>query len=359
MKYTCNECQHEFEGNDFTTECEACHSPKIRVSKMSSDIPWRKIFFGVFVLIALIFSLRTCSKTDDEGDDSCQKPVYSAIFTQSENQWKVECQAKCDNGTVRNVPLGLIKEIINVGTKNELSFDNKTGELFLCYEDTIPSTFRVIWDNPEHTPVKITKALSIKGPLNSNANCAIIPDWERDFKTSINSKNCDITLSIKTKDNSRKNQIERGGIWISINGKMGNYQKRNSWSPISEGQKRWDLWIVCNNKNDTIEAHTINGQSYTCAPPLSVEDLATVTKDLESNFKMLLQDCSNKSILKRLSKILKPIVVDGKIDEEKGDWTFLYASIIAGCPNTKYELTAPIKLSQNGRKAYIRIKELR
>ena len=67
MKYTCNECQHEFDGNDFTTECEACHSPKIRVSKMSSDIPWRKIFFGVFVLIALIFSLRTCSKTDDEG----------------------------------------------------------------------------------------------------------------------------------------------------------------------------------------------------------------------------------------------------------------------------------------------------
>ena len=354
MNFICNDCNHEFEGNDFTTECVACNSANIKAKSERPPIPWKKVLIGLGIALVLILMTKMCG-----GDDTLTPPpppggqTHIVKFENSGATWKVVLQKINNNGqTVADFP-ERIQKIINNSTNRPVSFDGGTGELFPCLSDTLESTFSFIFKDPKSSAKVISSHLSISGSVNPNAECPLTAE-EDDFGFITNSDNCQV--SIKILSQSRKSEIEKGGIWISVNGKNGEYEKRTSWNPINEKLKKWDVFIVCNSRTDTVEIAKKNGQSYTCSLPLSPEELKSIESAINNNLNSLLLNCNSRKALKELSRLLRSIKVKGEIDSKPCDWAELYARIIAGCPNTMYELASPVVLSKDGKSIGIKIK---
>ncbi|MDA8581751.1 hypothetical protein N9K95_02725 [Schleiferiaceae bacterium] len=354
MNFICNDCNHEFVGNDFTTECVACNSANIKVKSERPPIPWKKFLIGLGITLLIILMTKMCS-----GDDAPPSPpppggqTHIVKFENSGATWKVVLQKINNNGqTVADFP-ERIQKIINNSTNRPVSFDGDTGELFPCLSDTVESTFSFIFKDPKSSAKVISSHLSISGSVNSNAECPLTAE-EDDFGFNTNSENCQV--SIKIISQSRKSEIEKGGIWISVNGKNGKYEKRISWNPINENLKKWDVFIVCNNRKDTVEIAKKNGQSYTCSLPLTPPEHDLIQKAIKNNMNSLLDNCDSRVALKELSTLLEKIKVKGEINSKQCDWAELYNKINAGCPNTMYELASPIALSKDGKSVVIKIK---
>lgn len=355
MNFICNDCNHEFVGNDFTTECVACNSANIKAKSERPPIPWKKVLIGLGIALVLILMTKMCS-----GGDTLPPPIpggrptHIVEFENSGATWKVVLQKINSNGqTAADFP-ERIQKIINKNTNRPVSFDGDTGELFPCLSDTLKSTsFKIIFKNPISRANDVSSHLSISGSVNPNAACPLTAE-EDDFSFTTNSDNCQV--SIKILSQSRKSEIEKGGIWISVNGKNGRYEKRTSWNPINEKLKKWDVFIVCNSRTDTVEIAKKNGQSYTCSLPLSLEELQVIESAINKNLNSLLLNCNSRKALKELSRLLRTITVKGEIDSKPCDWAELYAKIIAGCPKTMYELASPIALSKDGKSVAIKIK---
>lgn len=354
MKFNCTDCQSEFEGNDFTTECEICNSTKIKASESGTKVPWKKVSLGVGILVLVIFLIKNCSGREIDSTGPGGGPhTYTVEIKQVDTKWKVEANRAETNGSTTNA-LPFIKKIINKSNQEEISFNSKTGELYLCSSDTLFTTnLEIVW-REKGRKTNVSKKLSIVGPLSQNANCPIIPG-PADFTFSTNPNTCEISLSVV--DPSRRNQIEKGDLSISINGMNGMFKKRTSWNPIDEGLSVWDVFVICNNKRDTIEFKKINGQSYTCALPMSVPERRRLEGELQKEFDILLKSCDDRKTLKRLSVMLKSIKVIGEINGNKCDWADVYSTIIAGCPSSTYEMVEPIQISSSGNSASIKIRQ--
>jgi|SaaInlStandDraft_1057018.scaffolds.fasta_scaffold02756_2 hypothetical protein len=353
MNFICNDCNHEFEGNDFTTECVACNSANIKAKSERPPIPWKKVLIGLGMALVLIFITKMCGGGDTPPPPHPEGPTYIVKFENSGAIWKVVLQRINNNGqTAADFP-ERIQKIINNSTNRPVSFDGDTGELFPCLSDTLESTFSFIFKDPKSSAKVVSSHLSISGSVNPNAECPLTAEAD-DFSFTPNPDNCQISIKIISK--SRKSEIEKGGIWISVNGKNGKYEKRSSWNPINEKLKKWDVFLVCNNRKDTVEIAKRNGQSYTCSLPLSPKELKSIESAISNNLNLLLVNCNSRKALKELSRLLRTITVKGEIDSKPCDWAALYAKIIAGCPNTMYELVSPIALSKDGKSVAIKIK---
>lgn len=353
MNFICNDCNHEFEGNDFTTECVACNSANIKAKSERPPIPWKKVLIGLGMALVLIFITKMCGGGDTLPPPPPEGPTYIVKFENSGAIWKVVLQRINNNGqTAADFP-ERIQKIINNSTNRPVSFDGDTGELFPCLSDTLESTFSFIFKDPKSSAKVVSSHLSISGSVNPNAECPLTAE-EDDFSFTPNPDNCQVSIKIISK--SRKSEIEKGGIWISVNGKNGKYEKRSSWNPINEKLKKWDVFLVCNNRKDTVEIAKRNGQSYTCSLPLSPKELKSIESAISNNLNLLLVNCNSRKALKELSRLLRTITVKGEIDSKPCDWAALYAKIIAGCPNTMYELVSPIALSKDGKSIAIKIK---
>lgn len=353
MNFICNDCNHEFEGNDFTTECVACNSANIKAKSERPPVPWKKVLIGLGIALALILMTKMCGGNDTLPPPPPGRQTHIVKFENSGATWKVVLQKINSNGqTVADFP-ERIQRIINNSTNRPVSFDGDTGEIFPCLSDTLESTFSFIFKDPKSSAKVISSHLSISGSVNPNAECPLTAE-EDDFGFITNSDNCQI--SIKILSQSRKSEIEKGGIWISVNGKNGEYEKRTSWNPINEKLKKWDVFIVCNSRTDTVEIARKNGQSYTCSLPLSPDSLQSIESAINNNLNSLLLNCNSREALKELSRLLLKIKVKGEIDGKPCDWAELYAKIIAGCPKKMYELASPIALSKDGKSIAIKIK---
>lgn len=351
MKFICTDCQHEFDGNDFTTECVACNSSKIKTITGGPNIPWKKILAGFGIVLLLIFLTRMCG-----GDESPlpEQLEYKVTFENKGNSWRVVLKQSRNGQTIDAFP-DVIDKIINKGTKRPVNFNFTTGELFPCADDTVESNFVFHFKNPIAIakPNMILGHLTIDGSVSPNALCPLTAQ-EDDFIFNTNSNNCDININIKS--DSRRTQLEKGGIWISVSGKNGEYKRRTSWNPINEGLKKWDVYIVCNNRMDTVKMAKRNEQSYTCSLPCPSNENLSKQSAISEKFLEVLSNCENRGPLRELSNLLAPIRVDGEIDNVDCDWATLYATIIAGCPNTMYELESPIQLSKSCKSVSIKIK---
>jgi len=354
MKFICNDCGHEFEGNDFTTECVSCNSKNIKNIANGPDIPWKKILIGLGIVLVLLLLTKMRSGSDSTVSAGLNSTECRVKFENSGATWKVVLKMVDKNGQTQSEFPDRIKKIINKSTNRPVSFDRNTGELFPCLPDTVESTFSFIFKDPTFKANDIKEHLSISGPVNPKAECPLTAE-EDDFGYTTNSDNCEISIYVKSQ--SRKLEIEKGGIWISINGENGNYAKRTSWNPINESLKKWDVYIVCNSRKDTVALAKRNGQSYTCSPPCPSNEHQSKETDISNKIYEVLSNCDSRKALKDLSNSVAGVKVLGEIDNEKCDWATLYATVIAGCPNTMYELASPIALSKDCKSVIIKIKK--
>ncbi|MDA8571067.1 hydrogenase maturation nickel metallochaperone HypA [Schleiferiaceae bacterium] len=360
MKYSCKDCGHEFEGNDFTTECESCNSSNIQVSsKGNSKLPWNKVLPIIGGIVLLIMLLKTCGK-DSERSDLEENVIVVVEFQQDKTYgWKVTAEKRSSQGGIDPFNLNGIEKIFNNTAKKEVEFDNVSGQLYLCYEDTIPSEFKFYFKNLQFSSKPIKRKLSLRGVPDGKAKCPINASWS-DFTCATNPDDCAISIKVKKSSADRQSQIEDGGIWISVNGKNGSYSKRSSWNPIQEKLAKWDVWIVCNEKNDTIQVYDgmRTGQKYSCKLPMDPKTRQALENKINKQFNTFTTDCTNKKLLKALNNSISGLKVIGEIDGlGKMDWGDVYTAIIAKCPQ-KYKLVAPIKISSDGKSAEIRIRKI-
>ena len=265
LRYTCSDCQHEWNGNDFTTECSNCNSHEISISK-SGPTPvgfkFKKILLVVSAFVILLILVNYFRPPVPGGEGRLNFPTKVKIM-ESDNDWIFKAYFTDDQGTRRDLRPSEIKEIRNVSANNTaVMFDKKTGQIFPCYKDTNQANYKFIFKNPVYSPASRSAKLELyRNEPNALAKCPVYVKSD-DFKV-VEVLNCEYELRITNKDKG----IFKENLKISVNGINGPYTKDFRWNPSEMGLKIINVFILFNSESDTVKGYYQNGNSYRyCAP---------------------------------------------------------------------------------------------
>lgn len=281
INYKCGDCQHEFTGNDFTTECAQCNSSNIKRNKgggINKNV-LRIILIAVAVIIVLIIIARACNGPDESPNQIPNDSSMSTDFEVYEKNKSLFFRAWGNSSTgVRTqiAPQG-VSAIRNELTNSDIAF-SKEGQLFVCPSDTgnvvpLKITFK------EKTLLDSRKSFSISlfGKMaDPNAKCPVICAWD-DFRIS-GPKNCEYSLQITEK--GKQKGISPANIKLSISGLEGPYQKELKWKAEDSPNNKFEIYIVYNDDKDTLKGYYQNGGAYPDCAECTAERASEITRRL-------------------------------------------------------------------------------
>jgi hypothetical protein len=296
IRYACDDCSHEFNGNDFTDECPNCGSRNIEpssdnpgggissgLSRLFVFINNNKVVFGL-ILIGLIVLL-VFSKKEVESNVE-----YSITISQPNGaNYLAVGMRRLDETTNKllEVPstriLSLIekKVIINNGDPIDIQDDNR---IYLCprYEGAIrikitPKPLTKIKGLGVNKKTKVIASnFKLDGILESDkANCPALPLNPSEIEIRFE-RNCKLRVVV-TRD------LRGKSVLVSVSGKDGAYEKRLEWDRKSLVEKRQDVWVIIegNDKATATPAITNGNKIPDCGCPATPEAIKVFIQEFK------------------------------------------------------------------------------
>jgi len=348
MKYKCKECQHLFEGNDFTTECLQCNSPNIVVQKSGGTLnnaTTKKILIGVGIVFFLLALLKGCGNNDDLGDSSSTQKVVVAINKKDQAFFFSAYILDAMGKKTEIQPYG-VEKIKNTHTNTEVAF-NKNGQLFLCYTDTGLTNLKFIFKDAELKDTTVTEILTLFGKApSSDAKCPIVLSWDDFIVSSL--KNCEYELQLSPSGSKRP--ISLTNVKVSVSGINGPYTDKKKWHSDVAPNRKFEIYLLYNEK-DTIKGYFRNGGNYPpCIPwtPSKATELAQRIMSLANAY-------GAKPSQRSLSRPFRELIFSFSnqvitLDGQKVDMADLENTMSTEYENTgrKYKLSASPTFNADG-----------
>lgn len=262
MKYKCNDCQHVFEGNDFTTECPQCNSNNIVLQKPMDPIDIaiiKRILIGVGVIIIILLLFRFCDGEPDESDNGDLDSLTVGVDIQQKgNGYFFSAYTKDKKGKRTVIQAYGVEKIRNTLTNKEVAFNKKNGQLFICFTDTGSTSLKFIFKDSDLSDTVWTGDLHLFGKApSSEAKCPITLSWD-DFRV-VRLKNCEYELQLSPSGSKRPISLKY--VKISINGINGPYTHKLKWNADDAPNRKFDIYLLYDEK-DTIKGYKLNGGDY-------------------------------------------------------------------------------------------------
>jgi DNA-directed RNA polymerase subunit RPC12/RpoP len=315
IRYKCDDCSHEFDGNDFTDECPKCSSRNIvPLSSTSAGgvgdiiknaqvfIKNNKIIVGI--LAAIVIILLCYYKFSDE-----PKVEYDVEIIQPEDANYLEVKMKETNKQF-DVPakkiLRLIerKVIINNGDPVEIQDDNK---IYLC-PNYVGSVRITITSKPltklkglsEDKKTKVESCnFKLDGITESGkANCPTLRLNPSEFQVKFE-KGCKLRVVVSR-------NLKGKSVFVSVTGPDGPFENKTVWDRKSLVNKKQDVWVVIegNDKSTATPAITNGVDIDDCGCPTLPKDIQALKEEfkrLANNFGL---DPRNRDAQKSFQKFL-------------------------------------------------------
>ena len=344
LKYTCSDCQHEWNGNDFTTECPNCGSHEISIVKSGSSAVGSKskkiaLIAGSVILLLILVNIFRPNPSDNTVDSSF---TTSVRIIESENNWVFKANFTDSEGIRRDIRASEIREIKNVSANNTaVIFDKKTGQIFPCFKDTNQANYRFIFKNPVYSSASRSAKLDLYGKEpNALAKCPIYVK-SSDFKV-VEIGNCEYELKVTNRDKG----IFRENLKISVNGINGPYTKNFRWNPSEIGLKIINIFVLFNLDSDTVKDYFQNGNSYRyCAPcneQTRVDDALKIKELAQAYF----LDPDRKNQMKFRDKVLSFKNLSLKLDGQSIDISDLINAVRTGSKGN-YSIIGSLKIGED------------
>jgi hypothetical protein len=348
MKYKCKECQHLFEGNDFTTECLQCNSPNIVVQKSGGTLnkaTTKKILIGIGLIILLILLLKACGNDDGLGDSGNTLKVVVKIEPRDQAFFFTAYTLDAMGKKTEIQPYG-VEKIKNTHTNSEVAF-NKNGQLFLCYTDTGLTNLKFIFKDAELKDTTVPHKLTLFGKApSSDAKCPIVLTWD-DFEVS-GPKNCVYELQL-TPSGSRR-PISLTNVKVSVSGINGPYTDKIKWHSDDAPNRKFEIYLLYNEK-DTIKRYFRNGGDY----PKCIPWTPSMATELAQRIMSLANAYGAKPSQRSLSRPFRELIFSFSnqvitLDGQKVDMADLENTMSTEYDNTgrKYRLSASPTFNADG-----------
>jgi hypothetical protein len=260
FRYKCNNCGHQFAGNDFTTNCpiDGCNSNNITREKGGFKLN-KKILFLIGAVLLIILMIVIFSR-EDKTESEPKPPTKTVTLDVKEinHDWYFTINIK-EGKENRDFNYNELESIINSNTGRAIEFNIENKKLLLCYSDTGATILKLKLknDDPNIKIVDTTLQLSLFGKEpDADANCPVI---FRSTDFTIQEVYCDMKFDfMDTAAPFDKNKIK-----ISLNGKAGNYRSKLTWSKQDIMTDKYDIWIVYDN-TDTVPWQSNNNPVKSC-----------------------------------------------------------------------------------------------
>tara|TARA_B100000780_G_scaffold279200_1_gene256420 strand:- start:8851 stop:9912 length:1062 start_codon:yes stop_codon:yes gene_type:complete len=350
MKYKCNDCGHEAEGNDFTTECESCDNSNIQILKSRVKLPWRIILSAVGIIIMFSVVLRKCNKTNRlEGQEKLAPTDVTIKLGDNGVDWFFYATYTSVDGKIKLDP-SQVKEIRY--KKHKMSFNSTTGQLYPCLKDSVATKYDFHFKNPVYNSASSNKIALANNKAYPKANCPLIITWE-DLNVNIIS-DCRYEISLTT----RGERIDLKKLKISLTGINGPYLSNFIWSPTNEGLKKKDIFIIYNSDADTLKNCPYNGQSYNPCSICTAEQIESRKVLITEAAKAYLGQPTDREKSRPFRDLLMKISIrEISVNGKSYDWADLSAIVQEGdskTPKVKYQLEK-VEITNNCNHVLLRV----
>jgi len=296
ITYKCSDCQHTFDGNDFTTECTQCNSHNISAQNTRTGINkplLKKILIGVGIGIVLILLVKICSGPDTIHKNKVPQKVGVTVEPK-DGGYYFSAYTIDIKGKKSVIPAFGVDAIKNTqANNNEVAFDKKNGQLFICYSDTGLSALKFVFKFADFGDFTWTGDLHLFGKApSSDAKCpGPTPTWD-DFIIA-GPKNCEFELQL-TKIGA-KNGFSLKQVMISINGLNGKYTDKLKWKAENAPNGKYDVFILY-NEIDTVKNYPSNNGAYPKCVEWTPEKAAALAQKLNNMANAYGANPSNKNV---------------------------------------------------------------
>ena len=259
MKYLCKNCGHEFEGLSFITKCEKCGSEKItRKAKKSSAFSWLIVLIFIGLVAFIVINIDRNNKKEVK-----ESVYYSIIFHEIENFNEITFYLVSTDKKDTVIVDDQIRNKISLEiSQNGLNYDLIDGKFYPCEAEIVRYQWRndsILLTQKSYAYVDISE-FSDNFKKSEKAKCKYlfrILDAYMITKDSLivftdHPDNYVDSVEIFLK--SKKVYKTKSGdslVFISINGKNGNYFKSNVFR-VNKSDTIFDIWAIDKNFNDTI-----------------------------------------------------------------------------------------------------------
>jgi hypothetical protein len=305
IKFNCNNCQHHWDGNDFTTECPVCNSGNIEKFKMTRAVngKWILVAFTVIALLGVTGLLlnelsssrpkNPISPIETIPRETPQKPIENkgagnVSDEKKRNDFKVEVIErsqwfyvkirKYDGLKYISIDPNSITRIINSRTGKTIQHDN--GKLLLCTEDEGNFVgLKIYFEHEGQTRInKTTAQLSLYGRNPSSASNCGSPMKSHHIKILRNSSKCTDYIDI-----DKSVGVNKSNVYISVTGKNGKYQRRWVWNVEENLGDKYDVWVA--HKGDTIPAYRTGDKKVgSCGSKVNAGQVLTEIESVALSF---------------------------------------------------------------------------
>lgn len=323
MNYHCNNCDHYWEGDDFTVECPNCKSLEIDIADAKADSGTMKVEQGtakvqvdsqtqkfdtgrgdssetfssqssdaksssvgtgttkkksrtpILIVVAILiigglgFTYFMIGDGSDDQNDSSLEEVKASIV-QKENKFFLEGSI-IKGAEEETLDLDKVNALYRSSDSLQFNFDKKTGQIFFCEQQEGHTALILDVDTDDTTKIE-TKSVKLslfgKEPAE-NANC------EATLKSGdigVSFQKCNLIVSVKEK--SRFDALD-----VSVTGENGTYQRNKfTWNISSMSKKPVMVWVKKPGYKPV--AYRLNNQKQI---PLCVKDNPTPEKKKSLN----------------------------------------------------------------------------
>jgi hypothetical protein len=273
IRYKCDDCSHEFDGNDFTDECPKCNSRNIVpisdnigggiweiIKKAQEFIKNNKIIVGIIALVIVL--LLFFSKCGDE-----PKVEYDVKIIQPKDANYLEVKmTRMDEETNKQVDvpakkiLSLIekKVIINNGDPVDIQDDNR---IYLCPNHVgrlritiTPKPLTKLKGLSEDKKTKVESSdFKLDGITESDkANCPALPLNSSEIEVKFE-KGCKLRVVVSR-------NLKGKSVFVSVTGPDGPFEHKMVWDRKSLANKTQDIYfLIEGNDKSTATPATGNG----------------------------------------------------------------------------------------------------
>ncbi len=220
---------------------------------------------------------------------------------------------------------------------------SKNGEVLFCEEQQDYYKFIVEFAQPCFPNDTINN--DFKLVLKNDINRSDCPFQLTDDDIHIINSNCNVTIKIK---DSEKVDTD---LWISINGKHGDYAKnRMVWNigPDMSNQPA-DVWVV--SGSDTLKSAQNESNIYNCVDPQEYDKYAHLLKDYAESYG---NDPSNLNALAKFQQLSMRTSKNSVVHIHVGDQIFIHVQDFVNHTyqeylnsDATYELVHPPTLNKN------------
>lgn len=265
INYSCQNCSHQFEGDDLTTRCPSCDSEELVVQKSNGLGKYKTVLVAIIGIVGLIWFLSLFSSSEDPSSAESSVSGGSPTIEQTKKP-KINLQEREDGWyfSVENDFIGTVASVYNQEIEREIPFVKQDGEakLLICVVDTghVVLEFRFKPANYE-TRLEQVK-LRVIGAIDAGANCPAPPLNSSDFIVGAELISAKETYKYQLKIN--RPDIDAKSILVSLNGEKGPYKQIDTWYLEDLQGEIFNMFFT--NLVDTVE-YSKNGDRLPSPPP--------------------------------------------------------------------------------------------